>query len=58
MSPDTREFDIVLFGATGAAGRATARHLATAADPHVRIALAGRSLSRLEALARDLGHPA
>ena len=58
MSPDTREFDIVLFGATGAAGTATARHLAAAAGPHVRMALAGRSLSRLEALARDLGHPA
>src|SRR5829696_8304170 len=58
MTDTAREFDVVLVGATGAAGRVTARHLAAAAPPHLRIALAGRSQSRLRALARTLGDPA
>ncbi len=58
MTETVREFDIVLFGATGAAGRVTARHLAAAAPPHLRIALAGRSRTRLQALAGTLGDPA
>ncbi len=53
-----REFDIVLFGATGFVGSLTAAHLATAAGPDVRIALAGRSLARLTALRAELGDPA
>jgi short subunit dehydrogenase-like uncharacterized protein len=55
MSAEAREFDIVLFGATGFVGRLTARHLASEADPRVRIALAGRSLTRLREVAGDLG---
>jgi short subunit dehydrogenase-like uncharacterized protein len=55
MSGSAREFDIVLFGATGFVGRLTARHLAAEADPALRIALAGRSLTRLQEVARDLG---
>ena len=55
MNVEAREFDIVLFGATGFVGRLTARHLAAEADPRVRIALAGRSLSRLRDVAADLG---
>src|SRR6478735_7714035 len=55
MSPDAREFDIVLFGATGFVGRLTARHLAAEADAGVRIALAGRSLTRLGEVSRELG---
>jgi len=43
----TREFDLVLVGATGFVGRLTAAHLAEHAPPSVRIALAGRSESRL-----------
>ncbi|MFC7485823.1 saccharopine dehydrogenase family protein [Knoellia sp. CPCC 206453] len=43
----TREFDLVLVGATGFVGRLTATHLAEHAPPTVRIALAGRSESRL-----------
>ncbi|WP_030526320.1 saccharopine dehydrogenase family protein [Phycicoccus jejuensis] len=49
-----RELDIVLFGATGFVGRLTARHLAEHAPAPVRIALAGRSRERLEAVRRDL----
>jgi len=55
MSADAREFDIVLFGATGFTGRLTARHLAAEAGPGVRVALAGRSLTRLGEVARWLG---
>jgi short subunit dehydrogenase-like uncharacterized protein len=55
MSESAREFDIVLFGATGFVGRLTARHLAAEADRALRIALAGRSLTRLQEVARDLG---
>ena len=55
MTDTAREFDIVLFGATGATGRLTARHLAAEAGPDLRLALAGRSATRLESLARELG---
>ena len=55
MSDSARSLDIVLFGATGFVGRLTARHLAAEADPALRIALAGRSLTRLQDVARDLG---
>ena len=54
MSDGAREFDIVLFGATGFVGRLTARHLAQQAPPTLRIALAGRSLTRLHEVARSL----
>ncbi|MFC7490813.1 MULTISPECIES: saccharopine dehydrogenase family protein [unclassified Knoellia] len=43
----SREFDLVLVGATGFVGRLTAAHLAEHAPETVRIALAGRSESRL-----------
>jgi len=49
-----REFDLVLVGATGFVGRLTAAHLAAAAPPTVRIALAGRSAERLEGLRQEL----
>ncbi|GGN05416.1 putative trans-acting enoyl reductase [Terrabacter tumescens] len=52
--PD-RELDIVLYGATGFVGALTAAHLARNAGPDVRIALAGRSRPKLEALRVELG---
>ena len=55
MTRGTREFDIVLFGATGFVGRLTALHLVSEAPSGLRIALAGRSLTRLQDLVRDLG---
>ncbi|GAA1943291.1 saccharopine dehydrogenase family protein [Microbacterium aquimaris] len=55
MSNASRDLDIVLLGATGFVGRLTARHLARHAPDGLRIALAGRSRPRLEALATDLG---
>lgn len=49
-----RELDIVLFGASGFAGSLAAAHLASAAGPGVRVAFAGRSLARLEAVRGQL----
>src|SRR4051794_22091285 len=49
-----REFDVVLYGASGFVGRLTAGELATTA-PGARIALAGRTRSRVEAVRAELG---
>lgn len=50
-----RELDLVLYGATGFVGALTAAHLARRlAGTDVRVALAGRSLSRLESLRAGL----
>ena len=53
--PASRPYDLVLFGATGFVGRLTARHLAAHAEGPTRIALAGRSMSRLAEVRDDLG---
>lgn len=50
----TREFDIVLYGATGFSGKLTAEYLARAAA-RTRIALAGRDTERLRAVRQTLG---
>ena len=55
MRTNDRDHDIVLLGASGFVGRYTARHLARSAPESVRIALAGRSIRRLEEVARELG---
>lgn len=52
-----REFDIVLYGATGFVGKLTAEYLATAAGG-ARIALAGRSADRLLTVRDSLGEVA
>lgn len=52
---DRREFDLVLFGATGYTGRLTAEYLAGKTDEKFRWAIAGRDSVRLEALAAELG---
>ncbi len=49
-----REFDLVLYGATGFAGKLTAEYLARAGG-QARIALAGRSEERLRAVRDGLG---
>jgi short subunit dehydrogenase-like uncharacterized protein len=53
MSAAQREFDIVLYGATGFAGKLTAEYLARAAGD-ARIALAGRSQDKLRAVRESL----
>jgi short subunit dehydrogenase-like uncharacterized protein len=52
-----REFDIVLYGATGFVGKLTAEYLARAGGD-ARIALAGRSTERLLAVRNTLGEGA
>lgn len=53
----TREFDIVLYGATGFVGKLTAEYLARAGGD-ARIALAGRSAERLLEVRETLGESA
>ena len=53
----TRDYDIVLFGATGFVGELTAEYLAQQAPEGARIALAGRSAQRLETLRQTLQRP-
>ena len=53
----TRDYDIVLFGATGFVGELTAEYLAQHAPDGARIALAGRSSERLEDLRARLRRP-
>ncbi len=48
----TREFDLILFGATGFTGRLVAEYLARSPDKP-RWAIAGRSRAKLEALGID-----
>ncbi len=54
---EQREFDIVLYGATGFAGKLTAEYLAKAGGD-ARIALAGRSQDKLRAVGDTLGEKA
>ncbi|MEV6794511.1 saccharopine dehydrogenase NADP-binding domain-containing protein [Streptomyces sp. NPDC051320] len=49
-----RQYDIVLFGATGYVGRLVAEYLARNAPPGCRWALAGRDTAKLEALRERL----
>jgi saccharopine dehydrogenase (NAD+, L-glutamate forming) len=53
-SPSDREFDLVLFGATGFTGRLTAEYLARHAPSGLRWALAGRNESKLEGVREHL----
>ena len=57
MTATPREFDIVLYGATGFVGKLTAEYLARAGGD-ARIALAGRSTERLLAVRETLGESA
>src|ERR1700722_16869242 len=54
MTAAEREFDLVLYGATGFVGKLTAEYLART-GAGVRIALAGRSTDRLRAVRDTLG---
>lgn len=57
MTEAQREFDIVLYGATGFVGKLTAQYLAQAGGP-ARIALAGRSVAKLRDVRESLGDAA
>lgn len=54
MTDTPREFDIIVYGATGFVGKLTADYLSRAGRD-AKIALAGRSTERLEAVRRSLG---
>jgi short subunit dehydrogenase-like uncharacterized protein len=54
MPAAARQFDVVLFGATGFTGGLTARYLAANAPADTRWALAGRNRAKLEALREEL----
>ncbi|MGW0183828.1 saccharopine dehydrogenase family protein, partial [Nocardia sp. NPDC003345] len=54
---DTREFDLVIFGATGFVGKLTALYLVNAAPAGARLALAGRSADKLAAVRDEIGAP-
>jgi short subunit dehydrogenase-like uncharacterized protein len=56
MSTAEREYDVVLFGATGFTGGLTAEYLAGHADG-TRWALAGRNRTKLEAVRERVGAP-
>ncbi len=53
--PDSRELDVVLFGATGFTGGLTAEYLARNGPEGLRWALAGRNLDKLEKVRDSLG---
>jgi short subunit dehydrogenase-like uncharacterized protein len=55
MSASARDHDIVVYGATGFVGVLTAKYLAEHGPPDVRIALGGRSQSKLERTRDELG---
>lgn len=57
MTGTQREFDIVVYGATGFVGKLTADYLARTGSS-ARIALAGRSTDRLKAVRETLGESA
>jgi len=48
MTDNSREFDVIVFGATGFVGVLTAKYLAEHAPAGTRIALAGRNEAKLE----------
>ena len=51
----SREYDVVVFGATGFTGRLVAERLVSRAPHGTRIALAGRSLAKLATVRESLG---
>ena len=54
---EAREFDVVLYGATGFTGRQAVAHFAKHAPPALRWAIAGRSAERLQTLAEQYPLP-
>ncbi|TCC47575.1 saccharopine dehydrogenase [Kribbella capetownensis] len=52
----SREYDVVLLGASGFTGALTAEYLAKNAPPDLRWAVAGRNQGKLEAFGKDVLH--
>ncbi len=51
MSSSGRQYDVVLYGATGYTGKLTASYMAAHLPTDLRWAISGRSESKLEAVA-------
>ncbi len=51
MPSSGRQYDVVLYGATGYTGKLTASYMATHLPTDVKWAISGRSESKLEAVA-------
>lgn len=58
MPATGREYDVVLFGATGFTGRLAAQYLGRHGPPDLRWAIGGRDKARLEAVRQSLGRVA
>ncbi|CAK4031061.1 trans-acting enoyl reductase Rv2449c [Lecanosticta acicola] len=54
MSRDQRQYEVVVFGATGYTGKYTAEHVATQLPTDLRWAIAGRSEAKLKSVAEEL----
>lgn len=54
IAMNVRKYDIVLMGATGFTGKLVLRHLARNAPPSLRLAIAGRNHTKLNAVLADL----
>ena len=54
MGSSEEEYELILFGATGYTGKLCAEHITTHLPTDLRWALAGRSASKLSALAEEL----
>jgi len=54
----TKEFDIVVHGATGFTGRLIAEYLLTRSDSGLKWAMGGRSMEKLQAVSAEIGAPA
>ena len=55
---DTREFDIVIYGATGFTGRLVAEYMIAKGGHGLRWAMAGRSADKLASVRDEIGAPA
>lgn len=56
MTSAEREYELVLFGATGYTGKLCAEHIITHLPTDLRWAVAGRSASKLSAVLKELKH--
>ena len=54
MSSPSKQYELVLFGATGYTGRLCAEHITTHLPTDLRWAVAGRSASKLSALVQEI----
>jgi short subunit dehydrogenase-like uncharacterized protein len=50
----SRQYDLIVFGATGYTGKLTAEHVTKSLPTDLRWALAGRTASKLEAVAAEI----